>query len=278
MPDDLRRLAIHTITHRRWSADECIAHYARAGVAGITFWRYNFEGGDPAAIGARARDAGLTVAALARGGFFTNDNWRDDNLRALDEAAACGAPVLVLVCGADPRQSLEVSRRQITGRIGELLADAAARNVRLAIEPLHPMYAADRSAINTIAQAHAVCDALESPSHLGIAVDVYHTWWDPDIEAGIKLAGTTGRLFSFHICDWLSTTNDLLNDRGLMGEGCIDLLRLRKCVDAAGFSGFREVEIFSNRWWAADPHEFLAKIVQADGETVSGLHASSLKF
>ena len=269
MPDDLRRLAIHTITHRRWSADECIAHYARAGVAGITFWRYNFEGGDPAAIGARARDAGLTVAALARGGFFTNDNWRDDNLRALDEAAACGAPVLVLVCGADPRQSLEDSRRQITGRIGELLADAAARNVRLAIEPLHPMYAADRSAINTIAQAHAVCDALESPPHLGIASRCLSHVVGPGHRGRNQTRrNERDRLFSFHICDWLSTTNDLLNDRGLMGEGCIDLLRLRRCVDAAGFSGFREVEIFSNRWWAADPHEFLAEIVRCYRETV----------
>jgi sugar phosphate isomerase/epimerase len=176
--------------------------------------------------------------------------------------------VLVLVCGANPKRSLDDSRRQITERIGELLDEAAARNVRLAIEPLHPMYAADRSAINTITQAHDVCDALGSPPHLGLAVDVYHTWWDQDVEPGIKLAGTTGRLFSFHICDWLTTTNDLLNDRGLMGEGCIDLPRLRKCVDATRFTGFREVEIFSNRWWAADQQEYLARILTAYREKV----------
>jgi sugar phosphate isomerase/epimerase len=263
MSDEFSRLAIHTITHRRWSADECIEHYARAGVFGITFWRYNFDAADPAEIGKRARDAGLAVAALARGGFFTNDDWREDNLRALDQAAACGAPVLVLVCGANPHQSLEVSRCQITARIGALLDEAGARKLKLAIEPLHPMYAADRSAINTISQAHAVCDALGSPPHLGIAVDVYHTWWDPDVEAGIKLAGEMHRLFSFHICDWLTTTNDLLNDRGLMGEGCINLPRLSHCIDAAGFTGFREVEIFSNRWWAADPHDFLSRILAA---------------
>jgi sugar phosphate isomerase/epimerase len=128
---------------------------------------------------------------------------------------------------------------------------------------LHPMYADDRSAITTIAQAHAVCDTLDCPANLGIAVDVYHTWWDPDLEAGIRHAGATGRLFAFHVCDWLTPTSDLLNDRGLMGEGCIDIPRIRSWVESAGFAGWNEVEVFSTRWWSADQTAYLEKIIAA---------------
>jgi sugar phosphate isomerase/epimerase len=263
MPADLTRLAVHTITNRPWSTEDCIAGYAAAGVHAITFWRYNFDGRDPAQAGRQAAEAGLEVAAVARGGFFTADNWWDDNRLAIDQAAACGAPVLVLVCGANPRQSLEVSRAQITERIGQLLPYASDRAVRLAIEPLHPMYADDRSAITTIAQAHAVCDTLDCPANLGIAVDVYHTWWDPDLEAGIRHAGATGRLFAFHVCDWLTPTSDLLNDRGWMGEGCIDIPRIRSWVESAGFAGWNEVEVFSTRWWSADQTAYLEKIIAA---------------
>ncbi|MGI8605177.1 MAG: sugar phosphate isomerase/epimerase family protein [Verrucomicrobiales bacterium] len=268
MPDDLSRLAVHTITNRPWSTEECIQNYAAAGVRGITFWRYNFEGRDPERIGRQAREAGLDVVAVARGGFFTNDDWWDDNRRAVDETAGCGAPVLVLVCGAKPGQPLEVSRAQIAERLGKLLRYAAERDVKLAIEPLHPMYADDRSAINTIAQAHALCDALGSPPALGIAVDVYHTWWDPDLRKGIDRARKTGRLFSFHICDWLTPTTDLLNDRGLMGEGCIDLKRISNWIGRSGFPGWREVEIFSNRWWGTDQAQYLKKIVAAYQESL----------
>ena len=260
--NDLSRLAIHTITHRPWSASECIGRFAAAGVPGITFWRYHFEKESPAGLRKQVGDAGLTTVALARGGFFTSEDWWDDNRRAVEEAEALGAPQLVLVCGARPDRALEASRRQIAERIGQLLPIARAAGVNLAIEPLHPMYAADRSAINTMAQAHAVCDALGSPEGLGIAVDVYHTWWDPDLEAGIARAGETGRLLSFHVCDWRSP-EDLLNDRALMGEGCIDLRRIRGWVEAAGFRGFCEAEIFSNRWWASDQDAYLKTIKTA---------------
>ena len=144
-----------------------------------------------------------------------------------------------------------------------MLAIAEQAGVKLAIEPLHPMYADDRSAINTMRQAQEICDALGSPPLLGIAVDAYHVWWDPELEQQIQLAGRRNRLCAFHICDWRTPTLDLLNDRGLMGEGCINLHQISRWVDEAGFTGFREVEIFSQRYWEMDQHEFLDRISQS---------------
>ncbi len=261
------RLAVHTITTKPWSTEQCIEKYAAAGVGGITFWRYSFEGRDPAAVGRQARDAGLEVVSVARGGFFpapTEPARReaiDDNLRAIDEAAAAGAPSLVLVCGAVPGQALADSHAQIRDGIAACLDHAAAAGVVLAIEPLHPMYAAERSAINTMAQANALCEALGSGPNIGIACDVYHTWWDDALEAEIARAGAAGNLTAYHICDWLSPTTDFLNDRGLMGEGCIDLPQIGRWVERAGFAGFHEVEIFSGRWWASDQDAYLKRIV-----------------
>jgi len=187
----------------------------------------------------------------------------DDNLRAIDEAEALGAPLVVLVCGADAGQPLIDSRRQICDGIVAVLDRAEQANVRLAIEPLHPMYADTRSAINTMAQANDTCDAIDSPL-VGVAVDVYHLWWDPSLEQEIKRCGDAGRLFAFHGCDWRSPTEDLLNDRGLMGEGCINVPQIRGWVEKAGFDGgFIEVEIFSDRYWAIDQAEFLEEIKHA---------------
>jgi sugar phosphate isomerase/epimerase len=211
------------------------------------------------------RDLGLSVVSLCRGGFLAAATREgrasaiDENLRCIDQAAALGAPMIVLVCGAVPGQPLSESRRQIAEGIGELAAHAAACRVRLAIEPLHPMYADDRSAINTVAQARAICGQLGSP-WVGVALDVYHVWWDDGLEREIEACGRAGSLFAFHICDWRTPTADLLNDRGLMGEGCIPIRRIRGWVEAAGFGGFNEVEIFSNRRWAGDQDAFLAEI------------------
>ena len=144
--------------------------------------------------------------------------------------------------------------------IAAVLPAAEQAGVKLAIEPLHPMYADDRSAVNTMRQAHEICDVLGSPKAVGIALDVYHVWWDPELKAQIDLAGQTGRLHAFHICDWRTPTIDLLNDRGLMGEGCINIREISDWVDATGFTGYREVEIFSNRLWAMDQGAFLDKI------------------
>lgn len=265
---DFSRLCLHTITTKPWSLDEAVSRYAAAGVKGITLWRQAFEGRDATATGRLVRDAGLQLVSLCRGGFFpalttaARDAALDDNRRCIDDAAALGAPLIVLVCGANPGQPLAESRRQIGDALAALLPYAAAARVKLAIEPLHPMYAADRSAINTMAQARNLCRQFNSP-WLGIAADVYHVWWDPDLEAQIKAAGAEGTLFAFHECDWLTPSADLLNDRGLMGEGCIPIRQIRGWVEEAGFDGFIEVEIFSNRWWAADQAAFLEQIKEA---------------
>ncbi len=266
---DLSRLCVHTITTRPWSIEEITRRFASAGVTGITVWRQSLQGRDVARVGRDLRDAGLSIVSLCRGGFFPaigGDNRRraiDDNLRAIDEAAELEAPLVVLVCGAEPGQPLAESRRQIVDGIRAVLDRAVQAGIRLAIEPLHPMFADTRSAINTLRQANDACDEIDSP-HVGVAVDVYHLWWDPELKSQIERSGRAGRLFAFHVCDWRTPTEDMLNDRGLMGEGCINVPQIRGWVEEAGFGdGFIEVEIFSNRYWAMDQGEFLEKIKQA---------------
>lgn len=265
---DLSRLCIHTITTKPWSLETAVARYAAAGVKGITVWRQALDGRDVRKAGADIRDAGLSIVSLCRGGFFpgVTEAQRlqaiDENKRCIDQAAELGAPLIVLVCGAVPGQSLEDSRRQITDGIAAVLPHAAAAGVKLAIEPLHPMYADDRSAVNTMGQARAICGAIRSP-WLGIALDVYHVWWDERLEEEIAACGREGTLFAFHVCDWRTPTVDLLNDRGLMGEGCIPIRKIRGWVERAGFRGFNEVEIFSQRLWATDQDAFLGRIVSS---------------
>jgi sugar phosphate isomerase/epimerase len=260
-------LCIHTMTTKPWSLDDCARHYPKADVQGITVWRQHLAGYDIGQAGNMLRDSGLDIVSLCRGGFFPAATAQgrqaaiDDNLLAIEQAHALGAPLIVLVCGAVPGQSLEDSRKQIADGIASVLPAAQQANVKLAIEPLHPMYADDRSAINTLKQAQEVCDVLGSPTHLGIALDVYHVWWDDSLEAQIKLAGEKNRLHAFHICDWKTPTTDLLNDRGLMGEGCIPIRKIKGWINAAGFNGYNEVEIFSHKYWAMDQEEWLAKIV-----------------
>ena len=265
----MRRLCVHTITTKSLSLEECLLEFPKRGVSGITLWRQALEGRDLGAVARQTRDAGLDVVSLCRGGFFpaatasARQTAIDDNLKAIEQAHAVGAPLVVLVCGAVPGQSLVESRKQIADGMAAVLPAAEQAGVKLAIEPLHPMYADDRSAVNTMRQAHEICDALGSPKAVGIAVDVYHVWWDPELKAQIDLAGQTGRLHAFHICDWRTPTTDLLNDRGLMGEGCINIKEISDWVDATGFTGYREVEIFSNRLWAMDQQVFLEKISES---------------
>ena len=205
--------------------------------------------------------------SLVRGGFFpgldpaSRQKSLDDNRRCIDEAKALGAPIIVLVCGAAVGQSLAESRKQIAEGIAAILPHARAAGVKLAIEPLHPMYADTRSAINTLKQANDL--AAQFDASVGVAVDVYHVWWDDQLETEIARCGQLGKLFAYHVCDWRSPTVDLLNDRGLMGEGCIPLRVIRGWVEAAGFQGFIEVEIFSNRLWQTDQVEFVRKIQEA---------------
>jgi sugar phosphate isomerase/epimerase len=264
---DLSRLCVHTITTKPWPLEKAARQFAAAGIGGITVWRDALAGSNIAQARQMLRDLNLEVVSLCRGGFFpaTQSMARqaaiEDNLKAIDEAAALGAPHVVLVCGAVPGQPLIESRQQILEGIASCLEHAEAAGVKLAIEPLHPMYADNRSAINTLSQANDLAEALNSP-WLGVAIDVYHLWWDPDLEYQIKRCGQNGHLFAFHICDWKTPTTDLLNDRGLMGEGCINLKQIRGWVEATGFTGYNEVEIFSNLYWQQDQQEFLEKIIQ----------------
>jgi sugar phosphate isomerase/epimerase len=265
---DLSQLCIHTITTKPWCIEEAAKNFSTAGVKGITVWRDALQGRNITQTGQLLRDHGLEIVSLCRGGFFPDiDKTKRasaiaDNKKAIDEAAELGATMVVLVCGADPKQPLEDSRKQIQEGIQTLIPDAANAGVKLAIEPLHPMYADTRSAINTLSQANDMAEALNSP-WVGIAVDVYHLWWDPFLEQEIKRCGKNGHLLAFHICDWNIPTTDLLLDRGLMGEGCIPVNKIRTWVEATGFTGFYEVEIFSNRYWQEDQSEFLQKIISA---------------
>jgi sugar phosphate isomerase/epimerase len=265
---DLSKLCIHTITTKPWGIEEAARRYSESGVKGITVWRDALTGRNIKQTGEMLRQQGLEVVSLCRGGFFASKDAAgrkaaiDDNRRAIEEAYLLGTGMIVLVCGADPVQSLEDSRKQIHDGIAAVLPEAKEAGVRLAIEPLHPMFADTRSAINTMAQANDLAEALNSP-FAGVAVDVYHIWWDPLLEQEIRRCGKNRHLFAFHVCDWKSPTIEMLNDRGLMGEGCIPIRKIRSWVEATGFNGFNEVEIFSNIYWKQDQSVFLENIVSA---------------
>ena len=265
---DLSQLCIHTITTKPWSIEEAAKNYSAEGVKGITVWRDALADRNIKQTGQLLRDHGLNIVSLCRGGFFPNKEKEkrklaiEDNLIAIEEAAELETQLIVLVCGADPTQSLEDSRMQIQEGIQTILPQAEAAGIKLAIEPLHPMYADTRSAINTLAQANDMAEQINSP-YVGVAVDVYHLWWDPSLEQEIKRCGENDHLLAFHICDWNSPTVDILLDRGLMGDGCIPVNKIRSWVEATGFNGFYEVEIFSNKYWQQDQSQFLKKIIKA---------------
>ncbi len=269
---DLSRCAIHSFTNKPWSLRQCIDAYAAASIPAISVWRNVIDpaqgGVAPAEGGKMLADAGLDVPALVRGGFFPaadragRDKAIDENRRCLDEAMAIGAEMVVLVVGAVPGMPLAEARKQVGEGIAASLEHAEETGVKLAIEPLHPMYAADKSCINRMAEAREICRQLHHPK-LGIAVDVYHVWWDPDLEQEIRMAGENGWIFGFHVCDWRVETRHLLTDRGLMGDGCIDIPTIRGWVEQAGFDGYNEVEVFSEEYWAWDQHKYLDRITQA---------------
>ncbi|MBK8505423.1 MAG: sugar phosphate isomerase/epimerase [Saprospiraceae bacterium] len=265
---DLERLCIHTITTKPWSLPEALDEYSKAGVGGVSVWQNAIEPFGPTKASQILRDYPVEVVSYVRGGFFPalestkRQRAIDHNRKLIDEAAEINAPLLVLVCGADPQQSLTTSRDQIRAGIEAILPHARANNVRLAIEPLHPMYADTRSAINTLAQANDMAEKV-ADDHVGIAVDVYHLWWDSDLQNQIQRCGEEGNLLAFHICDWKYPTEDMLNDRGLMGEGCIPVKEISSWVKTAGFTGWIEVEIFSNHYWSMNQNIFLNKIIDA---------------
>lgn len=239
-----------------------IDQVARHGFGAIAPWRREVEGGDVRAIGQHIRDAGLKVSGYCRSSYMPaaepSERLRihDENLRALRDAAALAAPCFVIVAGglAPGSRDIDGARQQVLDGLAALLPKAREFGVTLAIEPLHPMYAADRSCVNTIGQALTLCDQLDPlrEGGVGIAIDAYHTWWDPLLRDSIAFAGAAGRIAGFHICDWLNPTRDMLMDRGMMGDGVIDLRALRGMIQHAGYDGFAEVEIFSDYWWQHD--------------------------
>ena len=275
-PDE-KLLSLNTATVRQqWQLPDIIAGCARHSIRGIAPWRDQVAAAGLKEVAARIRDSELTVTGYCRGGMFPATDGasrraaRDDNQRAVDEALTLSAQCLVLVVGGLPKdregriesKDLLGAREMVRDGIGELLEYARPAGMPLAIEPLHPMYAADRACVNTMEHANDLCDELGAG--VGIAVDAYHVWWDPHLQREIeRAAGATGqgasRLLAYHICDWLVPTKDLLTDRGMMGDGVIDLPLLRSWMEGGGYRGMHEVEIFSaTNWWKRDPDEVLA--------------------
>jgi sugar phosphate isomerase/epimerase len=275
---DHRWLSINTQTiDKQGDLFAIVDAIARLGIRGISPWRHQVANvGLDRAVKA-IRDAGLELSGYCRGGMLTSDSAhaieaRDDNHRAIDEAAALGSPCLVMVVGAlpqfsrpgsTPSKDIGAARAQMTDRLGKLLDYARKAKVPLGLEPLHPMYAADRSCVNSMSHALDICDALDpgKTGAIGLALDVYHVWWDEELEAQIARAGKE-RILAFHVCDWLVRTHHLLEDRGMMGDGVIDIPRVRALVEAQGFNGYCEVEIFSRNWWAKPMDEVLRTCIE----------------
>jgi sugar phosphate isomerase/epimerase len=275
---DHRWLSINTATVRKSRGVEqpltdIIEACVQRGIKAISPWRDQVAAAGLTAVSKRIKTHGLELSGYCRGGMFPAVDAaglqaaHDDNRRAVDEACELHAACLVLVVGGLPgalagkaaHKDLALSRNQVSDGIAQLLEYAKTCNMPLAIEPLHPMYAADRACINTMEHALDVCDALDPSKSgaLGVAVDVYHVWWDPKLQQQIERAGKK-RLLAFHVCDWLTPTTDLLNDRGMMGDGVIDIPKIRGWMEAQGFAGYSEVEIFSaGNWWQRDTGEVL---------------------
>jgi sugar phosphate isomerase/epimerase len=266
-------LSINTATLRRQAGlPGIIEACARHGIRAVSPWREEVREMGIARATRSLRDAGLALSGYCRAGMFPADaarraEMREDNHRAVNEAKALGAPCLVIVTGGLPQFSRPESeatndiagaRRQVEEGLSELLGYACEVGMKLALEPLHPLYAADRACVNTLEQALDICDRLDPAQSgaLGVALDVYHVWWDPKLMAGIERAGAQ-RLLAFHVCDWLVPTRDILNDRGMMGDGVIAIPRIRAVLEAQGYAGYAEIEIFSEDWWSRPIDEVL---------------------
>jgi sugar phosphate isomerase/epimerase len=269
----LELLSLNTATVRKQAPlDRIIEAAVARGIGLIDPWRDQVQAIGLDKVARHMRDAGVRLSGYCRGGFYTGANAKelaaalDDNRRAIDEAKALGSPCLVLVVGSLPGalsgkpQSIDITlaRSQVRDGIAASLDYARSVGMPLAIEPLHPMQAADRACVNTLEQALDLCDELDPgrTGALGVALDAYHVWWDPKLAAQIQRAGA-GRLLAYHICDWLVPTRDLLNDRGMPGDGVIELKKLRGLVEAAGYQGAVEIEIFSEAWWSRPLEEVL---------------------
>jgi sugar phosphate isomerase/epimerase len=270
---DPRHLSINTATVRKQLPLPAIVEAcAKRGIGAVCPWRDQVQAAGLEATARQIRDAGIAVSGYCRGGFFPAADVAglaaalEDNRKAVDEAKAVGAACLVLVVGALPgaltgkpaHKDIGLARAQVLDGIAATLEYAKGAGMPLAIEPLHPMQGAERACINTLEHALDICDALDPgrTGALGVAVDIYHVWWDPKLEGQIRRAGPE-RLLAYHVCDWLVPTRDLLNDRGMMGDGIVELRKIRGWVEAAGYAGPVEVEIFSDRWWSRPADEVI---------------------
>ncbi|MFL1379855.1 sugar phosphate isomerase/epimerase family protein [Nocardiopsis protaetiae] len=259
----LARLSLNQATVRPSTLVQAVDGCLRAGVPAIGLWREHVAdlGLDKAA--ALVRRSGLRVTSYCRGGFLTGHDPApalDDNRRAIDEAAALGAPVLVMVVGGLPEgdRDLDGARARVADALAVLAPYAAERGVRLGLEPLHPMFCADRAVLSTLGQALDLAEPFPAEA-VGVTVDTYHVWWDPQVRAQIARAGATGRIALFQVCDWvLPLPADALLGRGMVGDGHIDVRSLREAVEAAGHTGDIEVEIFNADIWAADVDDVIA--------------------
>ncbi|MEM8630386.1 MAG: sugar phosphate isomerase/epimerase family protein [Pseudomonadota bacterium] len=270
--NDVSALALNTATlgHNLdghgagWSPEEIIDACAARGMAGIVFWRREI-GGRAAEIGERVRAAGMEVVGLCRTPFITGSEapkTLEEARASVDMAAALGTEVLTIVTGGtepDTKGVLE-SQKVLAERVAELAEYAAGLGVKLALEPLNPMFGGNRTCLFTVRDALNVCQAIDAPN-VGLAVDVYHVWWDTGL--GQSLQDAKGLILGYHLCDWLETTRHMLLDRGMMGDGVVDLKAIRRHVEAAGYEGVCEVEIFSAQdWWLRDPSEVLDTMVE----------------
>lgn len=263
-------LAINTATTRKqWRLDQAIEGYARAGIAAIGPWREELSALGIKTAARQIRDAGLTVTGLCRAGQLTPidklefEAALDDNRRAIAQAAAINATHVVIVAGglAAGSRDLETARHRVAEGIERLIPEARSAGIHLALEPLNPIYSADRSVIVTLDQALDICDAIEPDgATLGVIVDTYHVWWDPNLAPALKRAAP--KTLGFHINDWLSAQSDPLNDRGMMGDGAIDLPGFTNLVRTAGVSRTPEVELFSDRWWSEEPETLVQTCIE----------------
>lgn len=267
---DLNRLSFNQMTAGKTSLREIIDACTRRGIEWIGPWRHSV-GDNPAEWGKMLRDTGLKVSSLCRGGMFpaaTAEERRkriEDNLRAIDEAAAVGTDLLVLVNGPAPDKDIDGARQMVADGIGAVIEHAEQAGVRLGVEPLHPMFAADRSVIVTLAEANTIAEQF-SAGTVGLVVDVYHVWWDPDVYRQIDRAGE--RIFGFHVSDWTVPLPDTLMGRGLMGDGVIEIRRLREAVEQAGYKGPIEVEIFNEALWSQPVGDIVDAVAERFCEVV----------
>jgi sugar phosphate isomerase/epimerase len=260
----VRRLSFNQATARHWSLPEMLVGCAAAGIRGVGLWREMLGPRGTARTAALVRDAGLAVTSLC-GGSLGAAGWFDDIRGAIDDAAVLRAPALVLVPGGlpDGSRDLDGARARVGDAIGDLVPHALAAGVRLAIEPLHPMYAADLGVVSTLDQALALTAPYPARA-VGVALDTYHLWWDDRVWDAIARAGRDGRITCFQVADWVTPLPaGALTGRGLPGAGCVDLRRFAAAVAASGYPGPVEVEVFNEALWRRPGPEILAATVDA---------------